>query len=188
MCVILWLYVYCEIWYDGKHVPCITMGRCEHLPFLLVSNICSSSSRRHEKWKPRSGGTFGYCWRCLPYGWHGLCRALFSLFHTLILSQGYVFISYSFFHLANWISFGPIRPSSTGRSSSIGSTYHDHMRIIGYMAIIVITLKVYESPPSSTRTGMGTRNTMQGSGMLIDGNTTQDHGAGTSVLFTTHVR
>jgi hypothetical protein len=20
-------YVYCEIWYDGKHVPCITMGR-----------------------------------------------------------------------------------------------------------------------------------------------------------------
>ena len=34
MCVdesFLWLYVYCEIWYDEKHVPCITMGRGEYL-------------------------------------------------------------------------------------------------------------------------------------------------------------
>ena len=48
---------------------------------------------------------------------------------------------------------------------------------LGYMAMIIITLKTYGSPPSSTRTGMGTRNTMQGSGTPI---TTQGHGAGTS--------
>jgi hypothetical protein len=51
---------------------------------------------------------------------------------------------------------------------------------LGYMAMIIMTLKAYGSPSSSTRTGMGTRNTMQGSGTPIDGNTTQDHGAGTS--------
>ena len=34
MCVdesFLWLYVYCEIWYDEKHVPCMSMGRGEYL-------------------------------------------------------------------------------------------------------------------------------------------------------------
>ena len=42
MCVdesFLWLYVYCEVWYDEKHVPCITMGRSECLLFAICQHF-----------------------------------------------------------------------------------------------------------------------------------------------------
>ena len=56
---------------------------------------------------------------------------------------------------------------------------------LGYMAMIITTLKKYGSPPGSTRTsanlgGMGNRNTMQGGRIPTHGNTTQGQGTATS--------
>ena len=55
---------------------------------------------------------------------------------------------------------------------------------LGYMAMIITTLKKYGSQPSSTRSsvnpGMGNRNTMQRGGTPTHGNTTQGQGASAS--------
>jgi hypothetical protein len=55
---------------------------------------------------------------------------------------------------------------------------------LGYMAMIITTLKKYGSQPGSTRTsanlGMGNRNTMQGGVTPIHGNSAQGQGAAAS--------
>ena len=55
---------------------------------------------------------------------------------------------------------------------------------LGYMAMIITTLKKYGSPPGSTRTsenlGMGNRNTMQGGGTSTHGNATKGQEAAAS--------
>jgi hypothetical protein len=55
---------------------------------------------------------------------------------------------------------------------------------LGYMAMIIATLKTYGSQPGFTRTspnlGIGNRNAMQGGGTSGHGNTTQGQGAATN--------
>jgi hypothetical protein len=86
----------CEIWYDEKHVPCITMGRGE---YLLVGNIfsSSSSSRGAKNENLERLGIFGDACRMdvpkLEKGFHAL---------NSLQDDDTIFIRYSFFCVADY--------------------------------------------------------------------------------------
>ena len=122
----------------------------------------------------------------LSYGYHGGCQNKTKGFHALNSLQGYdfIFICYSFFCVTDWVGFEPIRPSSPlGDRAALGPRIAITCVLLlglGYMAMIIMTLKKYGSQPGSTRTspnlGIGnSRNAMQGlgGGAPVHWNTTQ---------------
>ena len=193
MCInesLLWLYVYCEIWHDAKYVPCVTMGRGEYFFFfLLEDNIVhfrpGSTKNQYLDLVERLGDASD------ARRMDGMVGAIiiFTLFTHLNLYRAMVLF------LASILSFvwrtgavsDPSDPPPLSNQAALGPRILITSVLflgLGYMAMIILTLKNYGSYGLPTRAsanmgGMGTRNIIQGGGIPTHGNTTGGPGGAT---------